>query len=83
MGSILHTLSPIHINKRLNLCIELDCNQQCNIDRFFGYLFVSHPIAVIVECVEPVIVDKIWLHRNMFFSSVYGRFLTMFKRQII
>ena len=42
---------------------------------FFGSIFISRPIAVIVECVEPVIVDKKWLHRNMFFSFVYIRFL--------
>ena len=35
----------------------------------FGFCFVIHPIAVIAECREPVIVDKIWLNRNFFFKQ--------------
>ena len=34
---------------------------------------MSRPITVIVECMEPVIVDKMCLHRNVFFSSFYKR----------
>ena len=43
-----------------------------------SFLSLSHLITVLVECMQPVIVAKTWLHRKVVFSSVYQRFFTFF-----